>query len=135
MAHINSWKIFVGPTATGKTRYAGLLTSNQAHEVQIFEELGRYDEDHFDEVLSNVRLDVEEVVLVTNFPSVARVATNMIRETYYVEPDVWLFARQSDVVSHMQDLVGLAVMKVMIPEDKRNLDGLWQEIHTDLIND
>ena len=134
MAHIVSWKIFVGPTATGKTRYVGLLTSNQAHDVQIFDELGPTHVNRMDNILKNVRLDVQEVVLITNFPCVVQAAVNIAKNTYCVDPDVWLFARHDDVDVWMQRLEG-SVQKVMIPEDERNHNGSWQEIFCDdLIN-
>lgn len=142
MAHINTWRVFVGHTATGKTRYANFLEAQggqaqqegQAHGVQIIEELGPTHVHHMANILENVRHDVQEVVLVTNFPCVVQAAVNIVKNTYDMDPAVWLFARHDGVDLWMQRLEG-SVQKVMIPEDERNPNGAWQEIFCDdLIN-
>ena len=141
MAHIIKWRVFVGQTATGKTRYANFLEAQggqpqqaQQHGVQIIDELGPMHVNHMANILENVRLDVQEVVLLTNFPCVVQAAVNIAKNTYDVDPDVWLFARHDDVDVWMQRLEG-SVQKVMIPEDERNHNGSWQEILCDdLIN-
>ena len=140
MAHIIKWRVFVGQTATGKTRYANFWEAQggqaqqaqqaQQHGVQIIDELGLGDVHHMANILENVRLDVQEVVLLTNFPCVVQAAVNIAKNTYGVDPDVWLFARHNDVDVWMQHLEG-SVQKVMIPEDERNHNGSWQEIFCD----
>ena len=71
-----TWRIIVGRTATGKSRYAAKYVAAQGHGVQVLEDL--FDENIADK-LSNVRLDVQEVVLVTNGPEAAHKLAHMLR--------------------------------------------------------
>lgn len=135
MAHINTWKVFVGHTATGKTRYARFLEAHggqvegQGHGVQIIDELTPFDVFRLGKILSSVRLDVQEVVLVTNFPGVVQAVVNILHNTYNADPDVWLFCHLDQADLWVQRLEGLTVEKVLIPEDERNPNGVWQEIY------
>ena len=97
----------------------------KGHGVQVLEDL--FDENIADK-LSNVRLDVQEVVLVTNGPEAAHKLAHMLRDEHDAEPDVWAFARRGEVHSFLAGLNGLKVEKVIIPEVVRNPNGAWQEV-------
>ena len=119
-----TWRIWVGRTATGKSRYAAKYVAAQGHGVQVFEVL-------FGDIadkLSNVRLDVQEVILVVNGPEAAHKLAHMLRDEHDAEPDVWAFARRGEVHSLLVGLNGLQVEKLFIPEVVRNPNGAWQEV-------
>ena len=120
-----TWRIIVGRTATGKTRYAAKYVATQGHGVQVFDDLFG---GNITDKLSNVRLDVQEVVLVTNGPEAAHKLANMLRDEHDVEPDVWAFARRGEVHSLLVGLNGLKVEKLFIPEVVSNPNGAWQEV-------
>ena len=120
-----TWRIIVGRTATGKSSYAAKYVAAQGHGVQVVEDLF---DDNIADKLSNVRLDVQEVVLVTNGPEAAHKLAHMLRDEHDAEPDVWAFAHRGEVHSFLVGLNGLKVEKVIIPEVVRNPNGAWQEV-------
>ena len=120
-----TWRIIVGRTATGKTRYAAKYVATQGHGVQVFDDLFG---GNITDKLSNVRLDVQEVVLVTNGPEAAHTLANMLRWTRNAEPDVWAFAHRGEVYTLLADLKGLNVERLFIPEVVSNPNGAWQEV-------
>jgi hypothetical protein len=120
-----TWRIIVGRTATGKSRYAAKYVAAQGRGVQVLENLF---DDNIADKLSNVRLDVQEVVLVTNGPEAAHKLANMLRDEHDAEPDVWAFARRGEVHPLLVGLNGLKVEKLFIPEVVRNPNGAWQEV-------
>ena len=119
-----TWLIIVGGTATGKSRYAKYVAA-QGLGVQVVDDLFG---GNITDKLSDVRLDVQEVVLVTNGPEAAHKLANMLRWTRNAEPDVWAFAHRGEVYTLLADLKGLNVERLFIPEVVRNPDGAWQEV-------